>query len=286
MFARKSTRLLRRALLTAPGVALVALFSPAAGEGAAANSHGNGNKPTIVLVHGDWADASSWTGVIERLREKGYTVVAPPNPLRGPTEDAAYLAGYLKTISGPIVLVAHSYGGFVITNAAAGNPNIRALVYIDSFMPDQGETLGYLAESGNSCIGQSALNPVPYDGGADLYLRWDANGSYEGFAKCFANGVDPEKAAVLAAEQRPAAAAQFTEPSGPPAWKTIPSWALIGTQDHVIPPALQERMADRADAHISKVRAGHLSLVTNPAEVTKVILSAAAPTRAVLAATT
>jgi pimeloyl-ACP methyl ester carboxylesterase len=239
--------------------------------------------PTIVLVHGDWADASSWTGVLEHLRDRGFTVVAPPNPLRGPAADAAYLASFLKTISDPVVLVAHSYGGFVATNAATGNANIKALVYVDAFMPDQGETLGALAAGAGSCVGESALIPVPYDGGADLYLRWEANGDYEGFTHCFANGVDPDKAAVLCAEQRPAGAAQFTEPSGPPAWKTIPSWALIGTEDHVIPPALQEQMANRAGAQITKVKAGHLSLITKPVEVADIILSAAAPTLSAVA---
>jgi pimeloyl-ACP methyl ester carboxylesterase len=256
-----------------------------------AKQHGDGvqadaaPRPTIVLVHGDWADASSWTGVLVRLREKGFTVVAPPNLLRGPAEDAAYLGSYLKTISGPIVLVAHSYGGFVATNAATGNSNVTALVYIDSFMPDEGETLGALAASSGSCVGETALNPVPYDGGVDLYLRWEGNGDYQGFAECFANGVDPDQAAVLCAEQRPAAAAQFTEPSGPPAWKAIPSWALIGTEDYVIPPALQEQMANRAGAQITKVKAGHLSLITRPAEVTDVILSAAAPALTAVATT-
>jgi pimeloyl-ACP methyl ester carboxylesterase len=235
---------------------------------------GNGQQPTIVLVHGDWADASSWTSVIEHLQAKGHTVVAPPNLLRGPVEDAPYLASYLKSISGPIVLVAHSYGGFVITNAATGIDNVKALVFIDAFMPDEGETLGALAASAGSCIDESALNAVPYDGGADLYLRWDANGSYPGFAQCFANGVEPKEAAVLAAEQRPAAAAEFTEPSGPPAWKTIPSWSLIGTEDHVIPPALQESMAGRAGAQVSTVKAGHLTPITRPSEVTDVILAA------------
>jgi pimeloyl-ACP methyl ester carboxylesterase len=236
-----------------------------------------------VLVHGDWADASSWTGVLERLRERNFTAVAPPNPLRGPAGDAAYLASYLKTVSGPIVLVAHSYGGFVATNAATGNPDVKALVYVDAFMPDQGETLGGLAASAGSCIDESALNPVPYDGGVDLYLGWDATGNYEGFTKCFANGLDPERAAVLCAEQRPAAAAQFTEPSGDPAWKTIPSWALIGTEDKVIPTALQEQMATRAGAEVATVEAGHLSLITHPAQVTDVILSAVAPTFAAVA---
>ena len=231
-------------------------------------------EPTIVLVHGDWADASSWSSVIERLQARDLEVVAPPNLLRGPAADAGYLASYLRTTSGPIVLVAHSYGGFVITNAATGNPNVEALVYIDSFMPDEGEILGELAARWGSSIGETALNPVPSDGGVDLYLRWEANPPYPGFAEGFANGVEPEKAAVLAAAQRPAAAAQFEEPSGPPAWKTIPSWSLIGELDLVIPPALQEEMSDRAGAKVRRVRAGHLSLITHPAEVTEMILSA------------
>jgi pimeloyl-ACP methyl ester carboxylesterase len=232
-----------------------------------------GPRPTIVLVHGDWADGSSWTSVIERLQGRGFTVVAPPNLLRGPGADAAYLASYLQTISDPIVLVAHSYGGFAITNAATGNTNIKALVYIDSFLPDQGETAGGLAARGGSCIDGRALNAVPIDGGVDLFLRWDANPPYPGFIRCFANGVEPEKAAVLAAAQRPAAAAQSIEPSEPPAWKTIPSWSLIGTLDNVIPRALQE-MSSRAGARIARVRAGHLTPITRPADVTKVILSA------------
>jgi pimeloyl-ACP methyl ester carboxylesterase len=233
---------------------------------------------TIVLVHGDWADASSWTGVIERLQSKGLNVVAPPNLLRGPAADAAYLASYLETVSGPIVLVAHSYGGFVITNAAKDNANVQALVYIDSFMPDEGESLGALAARAGSCIDESALNPVPFDGGVDLYLRWDANPPYPGFADGFANGVEPKQAAVLAAAQRPAAAAQFEEASGPPAWKTIPSWSLIGMQDRVIPVALQEEMSRRAGAHITRVEGGHLTPITRPGDVTEVILSAIAGT--------
>jgi pimeloyl-ACP methyl ester carboxylesterase len=231
-------------------------------------------QPTIVLVHGDWADASSWTGVIERLHDRGFTVVAPPNPLRGPSVDAPYIAEYLRTISGPIVLVAHSYGGFVITNAATDDANVKALVYIDSFMPDEGETLGVLAATWGSCVSESALNAVPSDGAVDLYLRWDANPPYEGYTKCFANGVPAKEAAILFAEQRPGAAAQFSEPSGEPAWKNIPCWSLIGTDDQVIPLALQEMFSERAGANVTKVEAGHLSLITCPAEVTEVILSA------------
>lgn len=279
MFTLRTARPRLRALLLCSAVAVVAAVLVLAGGSTAARAQGGGGvRPTIVLVHGDWADASSWTGVVERLTARGYTVDAPPNPLRGPAEDAAYLSSYLSTITGPIVLVAHSYGGFVTTNAATGNPNVKALVYIDSFMPDQGETLAGLAAEGQSCVTPDALDAVPYDGGADLYLRWAPNGGYPGFGQCFANRVDPKKAAVLFAEQRPAAAAEFGEPSGAPAWKTIPSWVLIGTQDHVIPPALQETMAARAGAHVSTVDAGHLSLITKPEQATGVILDAVAAT--------
>jgi pimeloyl-ACP methyl ester carboxylesterase len=273
MFTQKSAR--RAALQIAPVLALVALFSLGAGGPAGAKSRADPSpRPTIVLVHGDFADGASWTPVIERLQDRRFEVVAPPNLLRGPATDAAYLASYLRTVSGPIVLVAHSYGGFVTTNAATGNPNVKALVYIDSFMPDEGETAGALAAGAGSCVDESALNPVPFDGGLDLYLRWEANPPYPGFIDCFANGVGPRKARVLAAVQRPADAAQFTVPSGPPAWKTIPSWSLIGTLDNVIPRALQEEMSSRAGARISRVRAGHLTPITRPAAVTKVILSA------------
>jgi pimeloyl-ACP methyl ester carboxylesterase len=276
MVGGRSARPRRRSLMVASVLALVVgLFALGAGGAAGANSRSDRSpRPTIVLVHGDWADGSSWTSVIERLQDRGFTVVAPPNPLRGPAADAAYLASYLRTISGPIVLVAHSYGGFVATNAATGNTNVKALVYIDAFIPDEGETLGGLTAGSGSCVDDSAFNAVPFDGGVDLYLRWEANPPYPGFTECFANGVGPKTAAVLGAVQRPAALAQYGEPSGPPAWKTIPSWSLIGTLDNVIPRALQEEMSSRAGARISRVRAGHLSLVTRPGDVTKVILSA------------
>jgi pimeloyl-ACP methyl ester carboxylesterase len=273
MFTRKSGR--RRALLIAPLLALVTLLALGGGGPAGARSEADQRpRPTIVLVHGDFADGSSWSGVIKRLQRKGFTVVAPPNLLRGPATDAPYLASFLESIPGPIVLVAHSYGGFVATNAATGNDNVKALVYIDAFAPDEGETAGELAARGGSCVGNDALNQVPYDGGVDLYLRWEANLTYPGFLECFANGVARKEAAVLHAVQRPAAAAQFVEPSGPPAWKTIPSWSLIGTLDNVIPRALQEMMSSRAGAQITRVRAGHLTPITRPKDVTKVILSA------------
>jgi pimeloyl-ACP methyl ester carboxylesterase len=273
MFTQKSAR--RAAPLVALVLALVALFSLGAGGPAGAKSRADRSpRPTIVLVHGDWADGSSWSSVIERLQDRGFTVVAPPNLLRGPATDAPYLASYLQSIAGPIVLVAHSYGGFVTTNAATGNPNVKALVYIDALMPDEGETAGDLVEGSGSCVDENATNAVPFDGGVDLYLRWEARETYPGFIDCFANGVRPEDAAILFAAQRPAAVAQFVEPSGAPAWKTIPSWSLIGTLDRVIPRTLLEMMSSRAGAQISRVRAGHLTPITRPAAVTKVIRSA------------
>jgi pimeloyl-ACP methyl ester carboxylesterase len=276
MLTQNLARRRLHAFVLAPALALVALISLGAGGHAGAGSHHRGGlKPTIVLVHGDWADGSSWSSVIQRLQAQGFTVVAPPNPLRGPTEDSASIAAFLQSISGPIVLVAHSYGGFVITNAATGNPNVKALVYIDAFIPAQGETLGGLTGGSGSCIDtNNAFNAVPSGGGVDLYLRVEPNQPYTGFADCFANGVNPPQTAVLAATQRPAALNQLFEPSGTPAWKTIPSWALIGTEDHVIPPALQEFMSTRAGAEISTVKAGHLSLITRPETVAKVILAA------------
>ena len=250
------------------------------GQATATPQSHSGPRPTIVLVHGDWADGSSWNRVIQRLQDRGFTVVAPPNTLRGPNQDAPYLASYLRSISGPIVLVAHSYGGFVITNAATGIANVKALVYIDSFAPDENETaLDLIADSGSCVLEDGAVNVVPIDGGQDLYLRWEANQQYTGFTECFANGVDEETATLLAATQRPAAAAQFFDASGVPAWRTIPSWALLGTLDNVIPPDLQQRMYERAGADISTVRAGHLSLISRPDAVVRVILSAVAATR-------
>jgi len=275
MISERWTRLPRRICAMGSALALVALVWIGGGGHAAATRQGSSDpRPTIVLMHGDWADASSWNKVIGRLQNRGFTVVAPPNTLRGVSQDAPYLASYLQAISGPIVLVAHSYGGFVATNAATDNPNVKALVYIDAFAPDEGETILDLTAGTSSCITDSAFNVVPITGGVDLYLRWEANPPYAGFTECFANGVDEGTARLLAAGQRPAAGGQFFEPSGPPAWRTIPSWSLIGTLDNVIPPILQEAMSERAGAHITRVKAGHLSPITRPGAVVRVILSA------------
>jgi pimeloyl-ACP methyl ester carboxylesterase len=233
-------------------------------------------KPTIVLVHGAWADASSWDGVIERLRREGYTCTAPPNNLRGPSADAAYLRSYLESLSGPIVLVAHSYGGFVVTNAATGLPNVKALVYVDAFMPDEGQPAGALTGA------ESALAAAATDPASLFKLVPSADGVVDGYllpetvAASFAQDLSPEQVALITATQRPAAVAGFGEPSGPPAWKGIPSWAVIGTQDRIITPGAQRQMAENAKAQITEVDASHVSMISKPDAITDVIRTVAA----------
>jgi pimeloyl-ACP methyl ester carboxylesterase len=264
---------------------LVPSLTNANANAGASGSAASGEKPTIVLVHGAWADASSWANVMPILRDDGYTVDAPPNPLRGLISDSEYLASYLKTISGPIVLVGHSYGGAVVTNAATGNPNVKALVYIDAFEPAQGDTLEALtfAKPGSCLAGGGNLanvfnevtDPAQPAGDPDLYLKFAAGTDYPGWDACFANGVAPSEAATLNEGQRPLAAGAFSEASGVPAWKTIPSWSQIGTQDHAIPPAELFFMSKRAGSTITTVKAGHLSMVTDPVATSNLIIKAA-----------
>jgi pimeloyl-ACP methyl ester carboxylesterase len=236
-------------------------------------------KPTIVLEHGAWADSSSWDGVILWLQRAGYTVYAPPNPLNGLPYDAQYLADFLATIAGPIVLVGHSYGGTVISNAATGDRNVKALVYVDAFIPAQGETLGQLVAGTGSCLGGNPANVfkfVPYPGGPPKDVK--AYVQQKLFPSCFANDLPAKTGAVLAATQNPLAISALSEKSGRPAWKKIPSWSVIGTVDRVLPPAKQVFMSMRAKAHIVKVRASHLSLVSRPGVVAGVIIAAAKTT--------
>lgn len=286
----RPTRLARPRLIAAAAVlAIAGLITPASQIASARTASGgtSGPRPTIVLEHGAWADSSSWDGVIGRLQRDGYIVDAPPNPLRGLAYDSATLADFLATISGPIVLVGHSYGGAVITNAATGNPNVKALVYVDAFIPDQGETVfGLTAARPGSCLGgdpTKIFNFVPYPGAPsgdfDAYLKAAASPPYPGFAACFANGLPAPQAALLAVTQRPIALSAGSAPSATPAWETIPSWALIGTADHVIPPAEQLFMAKRAHAHITQINTGHLSLITSPDAVTNLIIDAIQATR-------
>ena len=251
----------------------------------AGSARADSNKPSIVLVHGAWADASNWNGVTARLQADGYTVHAVPNTLRGLSADVAYVASILNTITGPIVLVGHSYGGAVITNAATGNLNVKALVYVDAFVPDEGESLLQLASTPPppgqpaSCLGgdpTTVFNFVPYpgapNGDVDLYIKPEL------FPSCFANDLSIRQAAVLAASQRPITFSALLEPSGTPAWKTIPSWYLIGTLDKVIPPYAQLFMAQRANAHIIQVKASHPAMISHPSAAVDLIEKAARET--------
>ncbi len=239
-------------------------------------------KPTIVLVHGAWADSLSWSGVIQKLHDDGYSnVIAAPNPLSGLQQDSQDISNLLQTIQGPIVLVGHSYGGAVVSNAAYGNPNVKALVVVDGFLPAQGESVFQLtgAQPG-SCLTSGPpsdiFNPVPVSGAPsgddDLYVKPSV------FDSCFANDLSHSQATTAEAAQRPLLMSAGTDVSGPPAWQQIPTWDVVGTIDKVIPPAEQLFMAHRANAHVTQIRAGHISMVSQPAAVTNVIESAARAT--------
>lgn len=231
-------------------------------------------KPTVVLVHGGWADSSGWNAEITALQEKGYPVIAPANPLRGLTSDADYLRSVLTTIDGPIVLVGHSYGGAVISNAARGVENVEALVYIAAFAPDTGESLAQLVtQNPGTQITPDALTERPYplaDGGqgVDLYLK-------EGiFREAFAGDLPRRTTSLMQATQRPFSVTAFTEASGEPAWRTVPSWYLVATNDHAIPPKTQRFMAQRAGATVDSVDASHVPMMSQPDATTRVILKA------------
>jgi pimeloyl-ACP methyl ester carboxylesterase len=236
-------------------------------------------KPTIVLVHGAWADASSWTPVIERLQKAGYTVDAPPNPLQGLTYDSRYIRSYLKQIKGPVILVGHSYGGAVITDAATGDANVKALVYIAGWAPAKGETLESLI---GSKLGQEipAL-PVtetayPQQGGG---MGKDLTINPADYPRVFVdNELPAAEADALAAEQRPLSLNALTEASTTPAWRTIPSWYMVANQDRAIAPNLERFMAARMHAHTVDVNGPHLLMLVRPGAVTRLIEQAAIAT--------
>ncbi|MGW1786158.1 alpha/beta fold hydrolase [Streptomyces sp. NPDC002143] len=276
----KTSRRVCGLALLLPAAALIPP-APAAASTADGGSGTGGGKPTIVLVHGAWADASGWNQVIKTLQGDGYTVVAPANPLRGLTGDAAYLAAFLKSIKGPIVLVGHSYGGAVITNAATGNGNVKSLVYIAGFAPDTGETTGeliakypgsHLTDDPSAPV-PTALNAVPIppaNGGIDFYIKPDK------FSDVFlSDRLDATTAAALAASQRPATPATNTERSKTPAWRTIPSWYLVASDDRTIGTANERFMAKRAGARTVEVDAPHAAFLTAPDAVTDIIRDAA-----------
>jgi pimeloyl-ACP methyl ester carboxylesterase len=265
----------RVAILRAASTVAITLASAATlswSASAAATESVAAAKPTIVLVHGAFAESSSWEDVVARLLAKGFPVVAAANPLRGIHNDASSVASLLDSIPGPVVMVGHSYGGMVITNAATGKANVKALVYVAAFAPDAGESAGaLLGQFPGSTLG-SALQAVPLgDGGNDLYVR------QADYREHFAADVPPKVASLLAASQRPIAEAAFIEPSGPAAWKGIPSWFVYGTSDKAIPPALQPFMAQRAGSrHTVAVEGGsHAVMASHPEAVVKLIVEAA-----------
>jgi len=233
------------------------------------------NPPTVVLVHGAFADASSWNGVITRLQNEGVPVIAPANPLRGISADAAYLAAVIEQIEGPVLAVGHSYGGAVITNAATNAENVVGLVYVAAFAPDDGELLGAVAAGSKDSVLNSALvnRTYPTAGGGS------ATESYIDPAKArdaFAGDLSDEQAALIAATQRPVSEFAFSEPNGPPAWKRLPSWAVVATGDKAAGTDVVRSMAERAGAKITEIDGSHVIMVSQPQAVANVILEAVA----------
>ena len=267
--ARRRTQL----LVLAAATALLASVAIAIGTTARATA---GPRPTIVLVHGGWADSSGWDAEITTLTGLGYPVVTIANPLRSLTSDSDYVRARLEQISGPIVLVGHSYGGAVITNGARGVSNVKALVYIAAFAPAEGESLATDQYPGTH-IDPSKLDVVPVPNPAapggqdvDLYIK------PADFRDIFAGDVSPRESMLEAATQRPFANTAFTQPSGAPAWATIPSWDLISLDDHAISPAGQMFMAQRMHASITTVHSAHDIMISHPAAVDQIILRAVA----------
>ena len=231
-------------------------------------------KPTIVLVHGAFADASSWNGVIERLQRQGYTVIAPANPLRGVTADSAYTASLLSQIDGPVLLAGHSYGGAVITNAAVSAPNVVGLVYVAAFAPDEGETLGDIEGDSKDSVLNTALLQLQYPTGQGTGTAVELAIDPAKFHEAFAADLPEKQAAVMAATQRPVAAAAFAEPNGTPAWKNLPSWAVVATGDKAAGSDVVRSMAQRAGAAITEVEGSHVIMISQPQAVTDVIRQA------------
>jgi pimeloyl-ACP methyl ester carboxylesterase len=236
-------------------------------------------KPTIVLVHGAWADGSSWNAVAAELRGQGYTIQTPTNLLRGPKQDSDYVASFLaQRTSGPVVLVGHSYGGYVITNVAPGNGDVKALVYVDAFAPDEGETVFQILGGSGSALDvpdpTTVLDIVGYPGGpegdAEAFLKPDTVHNY------FAQDLPEADRWLIVESQRPITLSANTTGSGAPLYKTVPSWTVVGTEDQVIPPDTQRHMAQRAGATISEVAGSHVSMVSHPQASIDAILAAAA----------
>ena len=232
------------------------------------------HEPTIVLVHGAFADASSWNGVVERLLQGGHHVVAPANPLRGVAPDSAYIASYISQIDGPTILVGHSYGGAVISNAASAAKNVLALVFVAAYAPENGETLGGAGANSKDSVLNSALVQRLYPTGKGAETAPEFIVDPAKFHDAFASDVPEKQSAVMAATQRPVAAAAFSDASGPPAWKSIPSWSVVAVGDKAAGTDVIRSMAKRAAAKTVEIKGSHVIMVSQPQAVTDVILEA------------
>ncbi len=272
-----TTKHTTKLLSTLAGAVFALGFATAAAPVHAAASitaaQGTPARPTIVFVHGAFADSSSWDGVAKKLANKGYPVLSVANPLRGVNADARYAASVIGAVKGPVVLVGHSYGGMVISSAAEGNPDVKALVYVAAFAPEPGETVAGLANRfPGSTLGQALADPVALDDGKDLYIRQDK------FRDQFAADIPAPQAALMAAGQRPIAVAALEEPATGAAWKQVPSYFIHGGADRNIPPAALRFMARRAGAKdtVEVGGASHVVMVSHADAVAKLIEKAAA----------
>jgi pimeloyl-ACP methyl ester carboxylesterase len=236
----------------------------------------DGTQPTVVLVHGAFADGSSWNDVIERLQAEGVQVKAPANPLRGIPIDSAYIASLLEQIPGPVLAVGHSYGGAVITNAATNANNVVGLVYVAAFVPDEGETLADIASKSEDSVINPALRPLQYPTGEGAETAVEFTIDPAEFHDVFAADLPAEQTSLMAATQRPLSLLALSEPTGVPAWKKLPSWAVVASGDKVIGTDAVRSMAERAGATITEVEGSHVIMMSQPEIVTDVILTALA----------
>ena len=227
---------------------------------------------TVVFVHGAFADSSSWTGVIERLQANNVQVVAAANPLRGISIDSAYVASVFDQIQGPVLAVGHSYGGAVISNAATGARNVVGLVFVAAFAPDEGERLGEVTGTSRDSVLNSALVPHQYPTGNGTATEFSIDPAKARDA--FAADLSDKQAAIIGTIQRPVSELAFSEPSGVPAWKTLPSWAVVATSDRAAGTDVVRAHAERAGAAITEVDGSHVIMISQPEVVAEVIQSA------------
>jgi pimeloyl-ACP methyl ester carboxylesterase len=228
--------------------------------------------PTVVLVHGAFADSSGWNDVVSQLLDAGVAVQAVSNPLRGITADAAYVSSAIAQVPGPVIAVGHSYGGAIITNAALTAGNVVGLVYVAAFAPDEGELLSDIEGGSKDSVLNTVLVPLQYPNGQGTETEFAIDPAH--FHEAFAADLPERQAAVMATTQRPVAGAAFSEPTGTPAWRTLPSWAVVATGDKAAGSDVVRSMAERAKATIVEVEGSHVIMISQPRAVTDVILQA------------